>query len=456
MRAPLLRAVLPLATAFVFAGLPGRAASRPHPVRVEATFLSTGAHDLAAPGEPDSADRLPRLGVRLANRSERAVWVRVRFTPESPDLGCEVVRRLEPRQSGDFTCGPVLFRRTPAACPVAIVVFADSAASDKIDEFPARLRIDEGTIAQHGESWRPKEPEPNAVRLPKTFKEIQLAEHAVSPGHWAGPSGTLVVSLAGLEFTSEERDFTLAASRLRRAWVLDKAVLVEHDDAGGVRSLRFVPRHSWRSALPGLLLGEALVPPTAGALIAAIDAAITAGRPGDRDQDQRGPPTVTYASVRRTGVVLEGSGGISAFHGSGDSVDAMTVGGLTGGATVGVHLSPAIAVGLRLEAQLGITADLFVLPTFGFVGPDLEVWVNDRVFVAAAVGATYSFASFDPNDGWGMVARTGYVFKRGHHSTGEVMLEVFPSTYSDASTFGVALAVNSRFIGSPFGWLGRH
>jgi hypothetical protein len=102
-------------------------------------------------------------------------------------------------------------------------------------------------------------------------------------------------------------------------------------------------------------------------------------------------PVTTRASVLpHEGMMFQGGAGLGMFAGRDDSLEYTRVGGVAVSVGLDGFVTRRLAVGVRAETMLGVTADLFLLPTHGFAGGDLQLWWSDAAMLGVGVGPAYS------------------------------------------------------------------
>jgi len=181
------------------------------------------------------------------------------------------------------------------------------------------------------------------------------------------------------------------------------------------------------------------------------------------------PPPPTYqpaptmvapspmSSLRRglTGELNLGLGFIWARNGDGQESDTeAALAGLSAG--IGGWINPQMALTLRVagatySTDVGTSSARF---TTGVVGPSLQYWLDDRLWVGGGAGLGFAAVTIDgadtqpdPETGLGLDLRAGYTFTSGSENTFNVSVEYNP-TFFDVN--GQSLQINS--FGILFGY----
>jgi hypothetical protein len=164
------------------------------------------------------------------------------------------------------------------------------------------------------------------------------------------------------------------------------------------------------------------------------------------------------ASLRRglTGELNLGLGFIWARNGDGQESDTeVALAGLSAG--IGGWLNPQMALTLRgagatYSTDVGVGSARF---TTGVVGPSLQYWLDDRLWLGGGAGLGFAAITIDgadtqpdPETGFGLDLRAGYTFTSGTANTFNVSVEYNP-TFFDVGD-GQSLQINS--FGILFGY----
>ncbi len=168
------------------------------------------------------------------------------------------------------------------------------------------------------------------------------------------------------------------------------------------------------------------------------------------------PPS--NASLRRgmTGELNLGLGFIWARNGDGQESDTeVALAGLSAG--IGGWLNPQMALTLRVAGATYSTDSAFGNARFttGVVGPSLQYWLDDRMWIGGGAGIGFAAitvdgldAQPDPETGFGLDLRAGYTFSTGSVNTFNLSVEYNP-TFFDVGD-GQSLQINS--FGILFGY----
>ena len=119
-------------------------------------------------------------------------------------------------------------------------------------------------------------------------------------------------------------------------------------------------------------------------------------------------------------------------------------------------MTPSVAVGLRVAAaSTDVVAhgvdepDRRVRLIAAFVGPAVQFWPSERVFLGAGAGLAVNLtddAAGDVEDGYGLDARIGYnVFLTRHHVV-HVAAEIFPTIFDDVTVVGAGLSLGWQML----------
>ena len=118
----------------------------------------------------------PSIGLTFSNKTRRALWMVVRLTPPPPNPPCaQGVAYLEPKAEVEFRCTQEALV-ADADYPLDIIVFADSALTDTLEQNRTRLRFDRGTVRWLEERLAFRRQELEADKLPKTDEHIRMGE----------------------------------------------------------------------------------------------------------------------------------------------------------------------------------------------------------------------------------------------------------------------------------------
>jgi len=191
---------------------------------------------ITAGGVIAGPDSRAKLVLTLANKTDRALWLVVRFAPPPPNQACEETQRLEPKQDGHFTCAQDSLV-ADVDYPVTIAVFGDSGLTEAMETNATHMRFGKKDVKRLGE-WL------QATRLPQTYENVILKDKVglgTLFGNLGSAGGRLVVAPEGLEHVTKNRTVKVAAPQIRgvavqgvgeRAWVR-----VEYEDAGVMKTL---------------------------------------------------------------------------------------------------------------------------------------------------------------------------------------------------------------------------
>jgi hypothetical protein len=186
-----------------------------------------------------------RLGLILSilNKTDRTLWLTVRFEPPAPSLTCAETRRVDPKQEASFTCAQDTIV-ADADYPIAITCLADSALHDTVEANSTRMRFGKKDVKAFQE-WL------EAAKLPKTYENIVMKEKlglgtamfgALGPDN----GGTVTVAPDGVEYRDKKRTIVVSAGQIRGVAVrslgqreIDQFVVVDYDEAGAAKILAF-------------------------------------------------------------------------------------------------------------------------------------------------------------------------------------------------------------------------
>lgn len=151
-------------------------------------------------------------------------------------------------------------------------------------------------------------------------------------------------------------------------------------------------------------------------------------------------PTPAPPTVRR-GVTFEANIGLGILRVSrdGDSDSENGLGGLNLG--IGVFVNPRMAISLRVAGVTYFENDVSL--TQAFIGPSLQYFVNDNLFVGGGLGiGTVRIAndndSASEND-LGLDLRIGYSFNPGARHSFNASLEVTPTDIDGFTWTGIGI-----------------
>jgi len=184
-----------------------------------------------------SPDSRAQLTLTLANKTDRALWLVVRFAPPPPDRACEETQRLEPKSEHQFTCAQDSLV-ADVDYPITIAVFGDSGLTEAIETNATHMRFGKKEVKLLGE-WL------QATRLPQTYEHVILKDKVgvgtAMFGTLGNAGGRLVVAPDGLEHVTKKRTVKVAAAQLRgvdvQALGQSSWVVVEYEDAGAMKTL---------------------------------------------------------------------------------------------------------------------------------------------------------------------------------------------------------------------------
>ena len=191
---------------------------------------------ITAGGVMASPDSRAQLALTLTNKTDRALWLVVRFAPPAPDHACEETQRLEAKGEGLFTCAQEALV-ADVDYPITIGVFGDSGLTEPIETNATHMRFGKKGVKRL-EEWI------QATRLPQTYENVILKDKVGMGtlfGNFANAGGKLVVAPEGLEHITKKRTVKVPAAQLRgvdvqglgeRAWVR-----VDYEDAGAMKTL---------------------------------------------------------------------------------------------------------------------------------------------------------------------------------------------------------------------------
>lgn len=169
------------------------------------------------------------------------------------------------------------------------------------------------------------------------------------------------------------------------------------------------------------------------------------------------PPAGSEAPNFRQGLTFEANLGIGFMWVESDGRESdkeVALGGLNLG--IGGWLNPKMAISLRIAGTTYTDSenDLDLRFTTGIVGPHLQYWVDDHIWLGGGAGigvaaVNVSGPGVDESDsetGFGLDLRAGYTFSQGSEHTWNVSFELTPSFitiddqdytfYSSAILFG--------------------
>ena len=148
-------------------------------VEIAKQTLSTSTNLLPPTEERTASDVLARIGLSIANKSRRPIWIAVRLTPPPPNDPCpRGTGRLDPKDEIEFRCTQESLV-ADEDYPLDITVFADSALTDTLERNGTFIRFDMVTVQwmeerlaarrQELEEEKHPTPEPSGIRLRESF-----------------------------------------------------------------------------------------------------------------------------------------------------------------------------------------------------------------------------------------------------------------------------------------------
>jgi len=131
-------------------------------------------------------------------------------------------------------------------------------------------------------------------------------------------------------------------------------------------------------------------------------------------------PQATSAAPDRSGVTFElGLGLAMVRHDKIEGPNETSYGAAGPGVTVGYFATRDLALGVRFTAAVS-SADVVA-----YLGPSLQYWIGDQIFVGGGVGGSFG----DGATSWGADARIGHAFHVGRGDAFYVAAEVNGGTY---------------------------
>lgn len=194
-------------------------------------------------GEPGGK---PELLFTVRNKSERRLWVKVRFAPPSPNPECVLSKKLEPGEKSHYPCRQE--KMVPDAdYPIFVSVHFNEGLTDQAETAQTKMRFSKRDVDAFEKFLTPP-------TLPATFKGISSTKEPGIGTALFGPlasmfaddSSTLVVRQDSIEYTSKDKTFAIPVSQVRsvqikqydktglRAWVV-----VEYTEPDGNKVIAF-------------------------------------------------------------------------------------------------------------------------------------------------------------------------------------------------------------------------
>ena len=128
----------------------------------------------------------PMLLLTLQNKSEQALWVKVRIVAPSPNSGCAVTKEIASGAKEGFQCAQVKVV-ADTDYPVFVTVYLDEGLNKQVETPHTKMRFPKSDVAAFERFMAPP-------KLPATYKSIRFVE---DPGVGTGLFGSLASSLAG-------------------------------------------------------------------------------------------------------------------------------------------------------------------------------------------------------------------------------------------------------------------
>ena len=154
----------------------------------------------------------------------------------------------------------------------------------------------------------------------------------------------------------------------------------------------------------------------------------------------------------RSGFTLELSLGLGVTTTSLPDGSSESRGGISGGnLTLGGFITSTTALGVRFaHTSFFETVDDEVVGfVSNFIGPALQVYLNDRVFLGGGVGIGYlstTSPDSDPTGGIGLDLRAGYNFYVGHRNAFSLSAELTPGFYDHGTVTGFGLQLGWQLL----------
>lgn len=224
----------------LLSGCAGQQATGPGPADFSSKWVEVSSGGVI--GGPGGK---PELLFTVRNKSERTLWVKVRFAAPSPNPECALSKKLEPGEKAHYPCRQE--KMVPDAdYPIFVSVHFNEGLTDQAETAQTKMRFSKKDV-----DWLEKLLTPPT--LPATFKGITATKEpgigtAIFGQLFASKSiadsSTLVVRQDSIEYTSKDKTFAIPVSQVRsvhikqfdryRAWVV-----VEYMEPDGNKVIAF-------------------------------------------------------------------------------------------------------------------------------------------------------------------------------------------------------------------------
>lgn len=165
--------------------------------------------DLLAASAMAPAGERPSLVVGLANKTETAFWVRVRFQSPTGGAACDTARRVAAKGQVMLGC-PQDTLLADTDYPFTVSVYMDSTLTRAQDENASTVRFKRGDLKAFAALT-------TAMKLPQTYEHVVCTEKLGLGAMMAPPMGggsRLTVNPEGLEYESGNGTIKIAGSQV--------------------------------------------------------------------------------------------------------------------------------------------------------------------------------------------------------------------------------------------------
>lgn len=227
--------------ALLLSGCAGQQATGPGPADLSSNWVEVSSGGVIS--EPGGK---PELLFTVRNKSERVLWVKVRFAPPSPNPECVLSKKLEPGEKAPYPCGQEKIV-ADTDYPIFVSVHLNEGLTDQAESAQTKMRFSKRDVDAFEKFLTPP-------TLPATFKGINSTKEPGIGTALFGPlasmfaddSSTLVVKQDSIEYTSKNKTVAIPVSQIRsvnikkfdreglRAWVV-----VEYAEPDGKKVISF-------------------------------------------------------------------------------------------------------------------------------------------------------------------------------------------------------------------------
>lgn len=333
-----------------------------------------------------------RLGIGVANVTRDPVRVRLRLVSGDPTRADSAEVLVAPKHDVELSCA-IATVIAGHDYPIDVAVFAEPSGA-LLETVATRVRVDDETL----DVSEPKKAQREALcrSLPRTYEKLSVKGD--SRGTPSLGKCSLTVASDALTFDGKQSLRVAAGdvawATLRETPFTSFAVAptleVAYHEGGELRHLKlsvgpslgdlFTRSSTHRLEEVALSIQELIDRRNRSAGFAATSSSAA-------------PMTSRASVLPHEGIMFQGGTGLGMFAGRDDSLAYTRVGGVAFSTGLDAFVTRRLAVGVRAETMLGITAGLFLVPTHAFAGGDLQLWWSDAAMLGVGVGPAYSIVA---------------------------------------------------------------